>query len=230
MSMVDAIQPHHAWPGESTAWGDWIRRSRSYWALGQLLHGAESVSADQIELLLHLGCDCPSGAHLGSDDLMIPAAAAREALLRPEARTELKDEWVRLFGESEFRALTDAISPCEVVYVAEPPEVHQRTIVEAYESVGFDCAEHLTCHCDCPGHVAVEFVFMAYVLERASAGDMAAAAVSADFVRNHILNWVPLFAVALQHKVRHPVMRFAAIATERFMCCEARRAGLTRTR
>lgn len=228
--MVDTFRPNGARSDDGDVWGDWIRRSQSYGALGQLLHGAGAASAGQIERLLQLGCDCPRGAHLGSDELTIPAEAARVALHKPDAREELQAEWVRLFGESEFSALTDAISPCEVVYVAERPEVHQRSIIEAYESVSFDSTKHLTSHCDCPGHVAVEFAFMAYVLQRASAGDMAAASISAGFVRNHILNWVPLFAVALQHKVRHPVLSFAALATERFMCCEARRARVTRTR
>lgn len=210
---------------DGVAWGDWTRRSRTYRDLGALLHGTDSLRSAHIAELLTAECECVRSPHLTSDDVRDLGVAAIASLEDPDCDQQLRAEWVRLFGETEFEALKNAIAPCESVYIAESREAHSKELVSIYEEMGFDWRPALTTHCDCPGHVAVEFLFMAYVLDRADSGDEKAAWASADFLTKHILSWVPLYAAALQNKVHHPVMRFVALATERFMCCEARRTG-----
>lgn len=210
------------------AWGDWKVRGDSYEALAQLLHGPACVSTLLISGLVNAQYAAEAETSVWRGKLATAGPEAIASLEGPDAAEALGKEWGRLFGETEFSPLSNLLSPCETVYVAEVPDRHQREIVDRYCALGFPYEAALTSHCDCPGHVSVEFAFMAYALGRAQDGDIAAAEGSATFLTQHILKWVPLFAVVLQRKTTHPAIRFVAMATERFMCCEARQTGLRR--
>lgn len=215
-------------PGTVMSRGDRIVRAESYSALASLLHGPDSITVAVIRELQSVAyatesatSDWPSRIDgIGSDALC--------AMQGDAGRAALETEWARLFGETEFRPLTNELSPCETIYVAESAGEHQQELIARYESIGFPYREALTSHCDCPGHVSVEFAFMAHALRLADAGDVVADETSTVFVANHILRWIPLFAVVLRRKTAHPVMEFAALATERFMCAEAVLAGIRR--
>lgn len=207
------------------AWGDWSARAASYSALSGLLHGPGSTTVSLVSALRAASYATEPETSDWQPRIDAVGSRAVSSLQDEVGHDALAKEWARLFGETEFRPLTNALSPCETIYIAESPGEHQQEIISRYESVRFPYRDALTSHCDCPGHVSVEFAFMAHALKLAEEGDSAAGETSAAFLASHILRWVPLFAVVLQRKTAHPVVEFAALATERFMCSEAVHAG-----
>lgn len=208
-------------PVRGLAWGDWTRRARVYDLLGLALRRPTDCRQDLLDGLAELGCS--------REETRAALQPWAEALRASDASDDasflegLRVEHDRLFGDLAFAPLANVISPCEVIYVAESPDAHRAQLLQVYERYSYAYDRDLSRHCDCVGHIAVEFGFMVHLLRRAESGDTEAGMGSAEFLKEHLLRWVPLFAAALQHQTTNPLVRFSAVAIGEHMQCEARR-------
>jgi TorA maturation chaperone TorD len=150
-------------------------------------------------------------------------ALGKQALLWFEespVRDSLAVEFDRLFGAPHERGIAP-LSPCAAHHVDGPAEAIAATVAGLYRDVGF--TGHLgPGRPSCPCHVANELEFVSYCLDLADEGLTGAAEQVCEFVGDHLFAWGIVFSAAVIALTTHPVLRFAGVALEGLLFCEAR--------
>jgi hypothetical protein len=182
------------------------------------LDEAETVALVLPDLALALR-SCRAARHTDDAAIELAYEYAVEALATPEGRAAFIDERERLYGDCRrFDPFNHVLSASELTYLSGD-EAGNRAILEtAYEAVGFAAQESGG---GCVGHIGTELLFMVHCLRRARSGNDTSLEAARAFFIEHLADWAVLFAVVTLQQACDPVMRYAGLALDKFLACEA---------
>ena len=146
---------------------------------------------------------------------------ADRAIRTGEGREAFLEERRRLFGgESRFDPFSNVLSPDESTYVSADPDTCLVVLGLTYREGRFT-APAIGGIERGMGDIATELSYMGHCLRMAAAGDPTAAVRARRFFIEHLSTWAVLFAVVVGIEAREPVMRYAGLALDKFLTCEA---------
>jgi len=146
---------------------------------------------------------------------------ADRAVRTAEGRRAFLEERRRLFGgESRFDPFSNVLSPDESTYVSADPDTCLVVLGLTYREGRFTSPVIGGIERGL-GDIATELSYMGHCLRMAAAGDPAAAVRARRFFIEHLSTWAVLFAVVVAREARDPVMRYAGLALDKFLTCEA---------
>jgi len=159
-------------------------------------------------------------AHPQVDDDLVAGAyrQAVSALATPAGRADFEAERERLYGRCRhFDPFTHVLSASELTYLEGDLLANRAELEALYASVGF---VPVVAEDECVAHISVEMAFMAHCL-RHLPGGTEGLGVARDFFVGHLADWAVLFAVVTVRNAQEPVMRYAGLALDKYLACEA---------
>ncbi|MHB1136281.1 MAG: metallophosphoesterase family protein [Coriobacteriia bacterium] len=196
-------------------------RVASYEALARLFRGDVSEVAAAIHRLRASMRSCRVSRTV--DEVAVVAAYAEaDRLIRgQEGREGVVHERQRLYGgQKGFDPFTNVLSPDESTYVSEDPRQCLKLLSRTYRDGAFT-APAIGGGQHSPGDIATELSYMGHCLRMAAAGDAGAVVRARHFFVEHLSTWGVLFAVVVSREAAEPVMRYAGLALDKFLACEA---------
>lgn len=146
---------------------------------------------------------------------------ADRAIRTEEGREAFLEERRRLFGgESSFDPFSNVVSPDESAYVSTGLDGCLVVLGFAYRDGRFT-APAIGGIERGMGDIATELSYMGHCLRMVAAGDPSAAVRARRFFIEHLSTWAILFAAVVAREAREPVMRYAGLALDKFLTCEA---------
>lgn len=196
-------------------------RIASYESLARLFRDDVPGVAVAIRQLRTAMRSCRVSRNVDEQAIREAFSDADRAIRTGEGRQAFLEERRRLFGgESGFDPFTNVLSPDESTYVSVNPSTCLVVLGLTYREGGFTAPaiggiERST------GDIATELSYMGHLLRMAAAGDPPAAVKARRFFVEHLSTWAVLFAVVVGREAREPVMRYAGLALDKFLTCEA---------
>ncbi|MDH4140544.1 MAG: molecular chaperone TorD family protein [Coriobacteriia bacterium] len=129
----------------------------------------------------------------------------------------LAEQHAVLFGETDAGGSGPCLPARAELYLSDGFGEIERTVEALYVEFGFAPARAHRA----PSHIVNELEFMAYLLDRASRGDIEAWVAARDFLAAHLLPWAVVFSAATSTRAEHPVTRYAGFMLEQLLLCEA---------
>lgn len=150
------------------------------------------------------------------------AFEAADAAIRTQAgRESLVREREKLYGgQREFDPFRNVLSSDEATYVSEDPVRSIKALESLYREGRFTSPAIGGVERG-PGDIATQLSYVAHCLRMAVAGDATAVVRARRFFVEHLATWAVLFAVVVSRESAEPVMRYAGLALDKFLTCEA---------
>lgn len=196
-------------------------RTASYEALARLYRGDITEVAVALRQLRSSMRSCRVTRNVDEEAIREAFEAADAAIRTQAGRESLVREREKLYGgQREFDPFRNVLSPDEATYVSEDPVRSIRSLESLY------CEGRFTTPAiggveRGPGDIATELSYMAHCLRMAVAGDATAVVRARRFFVEHLATWAVLFAVVVSRESAEPVMRYAGLALDKFLTCEA---------
>jgi TorA maturation chaperone TorD len=216
-AMTEPWLSSSASPSGSTACGE------RFAALARLFREPSRDQAVAVRTLL-TPCTSGHGQNCALLDAAVLTAGERATQWFEHAGSlaVLEAEHYRLFESRE--RLVDAplprLSPCAATHLEGDPDDIRADISRLYSDLGFPGSD-ADLRPECPCHIANELDFVAHCLSLDGAGLDGAAEASTKFIADHLFPWGIVFAAAVSAVAEHPVTRFAGLALEGLLFCEA---------
>lgn len=196
-------------------------RTASYEALARLYRGDITEVAVALRQLRSSMRSCRVTRSVDEEAVREAFEAGDAAIRRQEGRQVLVRERERLYGgRQEFDPFRNVLSPDETTYVAESPRSALDALQSLYQEGRFTAPAIGGLEWG-PGDIATELSYMAHCLRMAVAGDATAVVRARKFFVEHLATWAVLFAVVVSRESAEPVMRYAGLALDKFLTCEA---------
>lgn len=196
-------------------------RTASYEALARLYRGDITEVAVALRRLRSSMRSCRVTRNVDEEAVREAFEAADVAIRCQEGREAFVRERERLYGgQGEFDPFRNVLSPDEATYVAESPGSALGALESCYQEGRFT-APAIGGLERGPGDIAIELSYMAHCLRMAVAGDATAVVRARKFFVEHLATWAVLFAVVVSRESAEPVMRYAGLALDKFLTCEA---------
>jgi predicted phosphodiesterase len=194
-------------------------RIAAYESFAAIFHDPPTVVRTAVTSLATAMRSCRKNPHL--DDAAIETAriGATAALATAAGREAFAAERVRLYGEpGRFDPFRHVLSASELTYLSVDDASSRAGLEALYDGAGFSRPRH---EAECVGHISVELAFMAYCLRQASDARTGRLGTAHDFFTRHLAEWAVLFAVVTAQQADEPVMRYAGLALDKYLICEA---------
>ncbi len=196
-------------------------RIASYEALARLFRGDISEVAVAIHHLRTSMRSCRISRTVDEAAVVEAYADADRAIRTRDGRVKAVHERRRLYGDlSGFDPFANVLSPDESTYVSEDPQTCLVVLSLTYRESAFTVPA-IGGEVHGPGDIATELSFISHCLRMAAVGDADAAVRARRFFAEHLATWGVLFAVVVSREAREPVMRYAGLALDKFLTCEA---------
>ncbi|MBN1192846.1 MAG: metallophosphoesterase family protein [Coriobacteriia bacterium] len=196
-------------------------RIAAYEALVRILRGEISEVSIAVRRLRIAMRSCRVHLHVDEAAIVASFEAADRALLTAAGRAAFEEERDRLYGlRTGFDPFANVLSPDEVTYLSGEVEEHREALERMYREAAFT-VPILPGSLRSSGHIATELAFLAHCLRGAEAGVTQAPERAQEFFAQHLSEWGVLFAVVVGQQTSEPVMRYAGLALDKFLACEA---------
>lgn len=196
-------------------------RISAYEALARLYRGDITQVAAAVRRLRIAMRTCRVNRHVDEAAILSAFEGADFALRTSNGRTAFEQERERLYGlRTGFDPFTNVLSPQEVTYLSGDVREHLEALEEAYVEASF-LVPAIADTIRLPDHISTELSFMAHCLRGAASGDARALERGRQFFSEHLGEWAVLFAVVVGQQAKEPVMRYAGLALDKFLTCEA---------
>lgn len=196
-------------------------RIASYEALARLFRGDISEVAAATRRLRASMRSCRVSRTVNEATVVATYAEADSCIRSQDGRDAVLRERERLYGgKTGFDPFANVLSPDESTYVSEDPRLCIESLVVVYRGGAFTApaiggVEHG------PGDIATQLSYMGHCLRMAAVGDAGAVVRARQFFVEHLATWGVLFAVVVSREAAEPVMRYAGLALDKFLACEA---------
>jgi hypothetical protein len=160
---------------------------------------------------------CRKNPHVDDQAMHAAYLEAVAALKTADGRAAFLAERERLYGDCRrFDPFNHVLSATEITYLTGEEDGNRASLEVVYETADFVPAEF---EGGCVGHISVEMAFMAHCLVCGAGGDRLA--LAREFFVEHLADWAVLFAVVTAQQACEPVMRYAGLALDKYLICEA---------
>ena len=196
-------------------------RIAAYESLASIFRDHSLAVGESVRRLRNAMRSCRVNPHVNESALAEAFEAADLALHSQSGRDAFESERGRLFGDcGKFDPFSNVLSPDELTYLSGDPVVHEHVLERAYREAGFEVPSIAGEPC-APGGIAVELLFVAHCLKRVAQGEVAMAERARAFFEQHLADWAVLLAVVTAKQAAEPVMRYAGLALDKYLLCEA---------
>lgn len=196
-------------------------RVASYEALARLFRGDVWEVSVAIRGLRTSMRSCRVSRTVDEVAVVAAYAEADKMIRSQEGREGVVHERQRLYGELRgFDPFANVLSPDESTYVSEDPRTCLELLSLTYREGAFT-APAIGGGQHSPGDIATELSYMGHCLRMAAVGDAGAVVRARQFFVEHLAAWGVLFAVVVSREAAEPVMRYAGLALDKFLACEA---------
>ncbi|MBN2247807.1 MAG: metallophosphoesterase family protein [Coriobacteriia bacterium] len=193
----------------------------SYEALARLFRGDISEVAVAMRRLRTSMRSCRVSRTVDEATVVATYAAADRSIRTQEGREAVVRERQRLYGEQKgFDPFANVLSPDESTYVSEDPRTCLEVLSQTYREGAFT-APAIGGVKRGPGDIATELSYVGHCLRMAAVGDAGAVVRARRFFIEHLAAWGVLFAVVVSREATDPVVRYAGLALDKFLTCEA---------
>ena len=196
-------------------------RIAAYEALASVFRDRSLDVAESVRRLRSVMQSCHVNPHVDEAVLAQAFRAADLALRTRAGREAFESERRRLYGDSgAFDPFTHVLSASELTYLSGDAAAHADELERVYREAGFVAPSTATGPCR-PGDISAELLFMAHCLRQVAHGQIDMAERGRDFFTEHVGDWAVLFAVVTAKQAGEPVMRYAGLALDKHLLCEA---------
>jgi hypothetical protein len=196
-------------------------RIAAYESLARVYRGAIAEVSPALRRLRNALRSCRINRNVDEAAILDAFQSADITLRTADGRAAFEAERDRLYGlESGYDPFVHVLSPEEATYVSGDVQAHLALIEATYAEAAFSVPVVRDGERP-PGHIASELDFMAFCLRGAAVGDMQALQRAREFFTVHLADWAVLFAVVVGQRAQEPVMRYAGLALDKFLTCEA---------
>jgi hypothetical protein len=162
---------------------------------------------------------CRHNPHIDDATIAAVHAEAVRALATPDGRTAFEAERQRLYGDCRrFDPFSHVLSASELTYLSGDEPMNRAELVTTYTQAGFDPSRFEGA---CVGHIAVELAFVGHCLRLGGSEGSEGLQTARRFFAAHLADWAVLFAVVTGQQAIEPVNRFAGLALDKYLMCEA---------
>lgn len=196
-------------------------RIAAYEALARIYRGDVAEVGPAVSRLREAMRTCRVSLHVDEAAVLTAFEGASGALRSATGREAFVVERQRLYGgRAGFDPFSNVLSPDEYTYLTEDRGANLVALEGAYREAKFTIPD-IGGSERSPGDIATELSFMAHCLRAAASGDLGAAGRARTFFADHLSSWGVIFAVVVSREAREPVMRYAGLALDKFLTCEA---------
>ncbi|MDY0341553.1 MAG: molecular chaperone TorD family protein, partial [Coriobacteriia bacterium] len=196
-------------------------RIASYEALARIFRGDISEVAVAIQRLRVSSRSCRISRNVDEAALAAAYAEADRSIRTQEGRAAVVHERERLYGgPTGFDPFTNVLSPEESTYISEDPRSCPELLSQGYHEGAFTTPA-IGGKERGPDDIATELSYVGHCLRAAAAGDASGVVRARRFFVEHLSTWSVLFAVVVSRESTEPVMRYAGLALDKFLTCEA---------
>ncbi len=126
----------------------------------------------------------------------------------------LSSELQALLSSGRFEKAIPRLPASEAFFAEDPDELRDE-IRALWQSCSFE-PPSLQPLCDGPGYIGQELALIGYCLENCTEREELVG-VAERFVREHLMQWAPLFAAALAGASTHPAVQYVAHVLQCFL-------------
>lgn len=196
-------------------------RTAAYEALARLFRGDVYEVAVAIRQLRTSMQRCRVARTVDEEAVRDAFHQADRAIRTEPGRKAFLKERERLFGVKEaFDPFTHVLSPNETTYLGEDPAASTAVLELLYKESSFTIPA-IGGVARPPGDIASELSFMGHCLRMVAVGDADAIELARRFFVDHLSRWAVLFAVVVGREAKEPVCRYAGLALDKLLTCEA---------
>ncbi|MBF4510842.1 MAG: metallophosphoesterase family protein [Aeromicrobium sp.] len=162
---------------------------------------------------------CRHNPHIDDATIAAVHAEAVRALATPDGRAAFEAERERLYGDCRrFDPFSHVLSASELTYLSGDEPMNRAELVTTYTQAGFDPSRFEGA---CVGHIAVELAFVGHCLRQVGSEGPEGLQTARRFFVAHLADWAVLFAVVTGQQAIEPVNRYAGLALDKYLMCEA---------